>query len=215
MEKSFHNGTGIIDGVQFPKRIPVIPLLHFFKIAAMVITEFFYFIGSKSDASSKLSWLDHGIFPKIRYGRLGAVFFNGQDSCHICCRKYFTCHSAVFEQGTQEFEIFFLQVRMSLCLPDRGVPFVNNHDKFISRYFGCIGEGCRKAFRNFQCRILFCQFPNYISPDIRNHISHRSFSDYSCHIQINHIVLIQVFSILCVTGDCQMSKSIAELQVLS
>ena len=66
--KRLHNGIGIIDGGQIPEGISVVPLFHFFKIAAVVRTELLHFRFGKSHVCCKLSWLNHGIFPEIRYG---------------------------------------------------------------------------------------------------------------------------------------------------
>ena len=174
----------------FCQRVAVIPLLHHGEITAMLFTQRLDFLFGKAHISGKFPWINHGKFFEIRYCRLRSVFLDRKDAGHICSGKYACRRTASFKQGAQEFQILLLYFRR---FPDGHVPFINYGNKFIAGQL-CRVHQCRgKRFIHPESRIGIRQFLRHLASDKRKHPLAAGFSQNIGHIQIDHIVSVQMF----------------------
>ena len=203
---SLHNRIRIIYGFHIAKSISIIPSLHQHEITMLLCAEFLYLIFCKSHVLCKLPRCNRREFLKIRDRRLTPVLLDRQNSCHIHSRKNSVRSAAALKQRPQKLQILSLQLRF---FPDRRIPLVNDHDKFIPRQFDSPNHSRRQFIADFQRRIRLGQFFHDLPADISRHIPKTIAKRfYISHIHIDHIILVQIFPVasvqFIVSGDLQI-----------
>lgn len=84
-----------------------------------------------------------------------------------------------------------------------------------SCYLHRIGQRRHKSLHHLQLRILLFQFADDASLDISHSVARCRFPYYSCHVQINHVILVQMPLIPPSAAMAKSLNSWAESQVLS
>ena len=199
----FHDGIRIVNRTYPFERISIIPLFHCLKTYIIFAAQRFYFFLSKSDIFTKHSRLNDRKFIEIRDSRLGAVFFDRKNTGHICSGKYFCGRSAAFEKHTEEFQVCHGNFR---CLPNRCIPLVNDHDKFVAGKLYRMDKQFIERRCGLHIRISAAYFCRNRFFNKGKQIFRFCFPEKVRHVEVNHVEAVDIFLVCRVSADGQIGK---------
>ena len=174
------------------KHISVIPATGFYKIHSIPSAQLFYLIFRKARIFLQVSLIHHGKLPEHIQRGMHPVFLDRQDARHIGKGHI----GLIFKKIPKEIKILFLCRLVLLLLAHHTIPFVNQKNKLLIPFDIYFLKCCRQDgnFSRNKIPISFPKFLNHRLFQVFHRIPFPCPEQELLHIQINHIILIQMLS---------------------
>ena len=144
----------------------------------------------------------HRILGKHIESGVGAIFFDGQDACHVG-----QCHvGLILEPCTKEVQILLLGFGVVGVLAEEAVPFVNQDDKGAVGLRIDIHHDLNEIIRiKIEQVTILCPklHGNILLQTLQHSIYRGRTAEKFLHVDPDHIILIQMLPIRCIPGNLQ------------
>ena len=190
-EHRLHHRLRVIDMMKLPEHISVIPAPHLGKIHVIPFAQRFHLNLGKTSILLQYPLVCHGVLCKhIQRGVL-SVFFHRQDSCHIGERDI----GLILQKIPQKIKILLLQRLRLLPLTHHTVPLIDQKDELPLRPDINSLKRLRQNHYRFrkQIPIFFPEILYYNTFQIFDHLLLPCPDQKLLHIQIDHIIPVQMF----------------------
>ena len=187
---SLYHGLRIVYMLIFPEFISVIPTAGFRKVHAETLAQSLHFLFRKAGILLEIPLIRHGVFPEHVQGRMQAVLFYGQDACHIGKGDILL----ILQKIPQEVQVLPLQPFRLLPFPHDTIPLIYQEYELLVRLHVNFTKRSSKSHlpspQDFL--ILLGQFFQHFLFQVFRRLSGRSLNQELLHVQINHIITVQM-----------------------